>query len=533
MSGNFRRQADDCIHGRRGVRTAAAANERERRQPACATRSITLESGHSSGHHNSVGVGGAVDDFDKTDPKSEKAVVDLDKLQVSYWIFIGLPFSSPLSYLRDISVGYAILSCEHSSILSSPSRHSILSMDAAVLSAFLQVLFQVFVDFVKKELQSEHGLQNEQKCLISNVEMIQAVLRGAEKLQLSELQKLWFSELKDVSYDALEVLDEYFYEVQRHQVIYLASMRNSAVISLFSPRRQIFRHAMEKKITDIAKRIASIKETRLAFQVDVHGAIGQHDESRILSQSSSFPPSVVYGRHSDTENIVNMLLRSDLKANVAVLPILGEAYVGKTTVTQLVVNDERVSMYFELKLWVHVSHEFNIKRITASIIESIEGSPFHSDNLNTLQMRLEKLLRGARYLLVLDDYWNESWHNWDKLKLPLLKDAGGSKIIVTTRSAVVARVIGTSAPYQLQHLQDEDCWLLFCHHALGTQIHAHNFRDFLNRRLKEEVLRKCKGVPFIAICLGHRVHQENDLSNWTAILLEENWDSTSHLIGAL
>uniref|UniRef100_K4AKJ5 NB-ARC domain-containing protein n=1 Tax=Setaria italica TaxID=4555 RepID=K4AKJ5_SETIT len=52
-------------------------------------------------------------------------------------------------------------------------------------------------------------------------------------------------------------------------------------------------------------------------------------------------------------------------------------------------------------------------------------------------------------------------------------------------------------------------------------------------RLREEVIRKCRGVPFIAVCLGNRVQQENDRSKWTAILHEENWDSTGHLIGAL
>ncbi|OEL28019.1 putative disease resistance protein [Dichanthelium oligosanthes] len=52
-------------------------------------------------------------------------------------------------------------------------------------------------------------------------------------------------------------------------------------------------------------------------------------------------------------------------------------------------------------------------------------------------------------------------------------------------------------------------------------------------RLREEVIRKCRGVPFIAVCLGHRVQQEKDRSKWTAILHEENWDSIDHLIGAL
>lgn len=69
--------------------------------------------------------------------------------------------------------------------------------------------------------------------------------------------------------------------------------------------------------------------------------------------------------------------------------------MGKTTVAQLVFNDERVSSYFELKLWVHVSHEFDIARITASIIESIEGKPF-SGNLSTLQTHLAKRLKDTR-----------------------------------------------------------------------------------------------------------------------------------------
>lgn len=129
-------------------------------------------------------------------------------------------------------------------------------MGEVVLSAFLQVLFQVIADLIRKELQSHSGLQNERTSLISDVEMIQAVIRGAEKMQLSELQKLWFIELKDVSYEATDVLDEYTYEIQRHQVIHLAPVRNSSFLSQLSIRRQIFMHDMEEKIKDIANRIA-------------------------------------------------------------------------------------------------------------------------------------------------------------------------------------------------------------------------------------------------------------------------------------
>ncbi|GJN19832.1 hypothetical protein PR202_gb07142 [Eleusine coracana subsp. coracana] len=255
-----------------------------------------------------------------------------------------------------------------------------------------------------------------------------------------------------------------------------------------------------------------------------------------LNPSTLLPPTVVCPRQNDCDEIVDVLLEPYLKSNVAVLPILGEPYIGKTTMAQLVINVERVSMHFELKLWVHVSHNFSIGRITSSIIESIEGFPFRCDNLNTLQMRLEQLLRGRRYLLVLDDYWSESWEDWDKLKRSFVSGARGSKIIVTTRSGMVARVLGTLAPYRLTHLQDEDCWLLFCKCAQGTESYPHNYGDIQDRRLKEEVLQKCKGVPFIAASLGYslNLHQENDRSKWADILRKEKWDSsTAHFNKAL
>lgn len=159
-----------------------------------------------------------------------------------------------------------------------------------------------------------------------------------------------------------------------------------------------------------------------------------------------------------------MLLQPDGKHNVAVLSIVGVAYIGKKTVAQLVFNNNRVSVYFDLKLWVHVSHEFNQKRIISSIIESIQLSPCHTNNLTTLQTRLEEVLRGKRYL--------------DNLKSLLYRvSSGGSKIIVTTRSEPVAQALSTLAQYKLKHLQGKDCWLLFCQCAQGTESHAHNYGD--------------------------------------------------------
>uniref|UniRef100_A0A0D9XLB0 Uncharacterized protein n=1 Tax=Leersia perrieri TaxID=77586 RepID=A0A0D9XLB0_9ORYZ len=129
-------------------------------------------------------------------------------------------------------------------------------------------------------------------------------------------------------------------------------------------------------------------------------------------------------------------------------------------------------------------------------------------------------LQGRRFLLVLDDCWEENWHNWEKLQHPLLNGAVGSKIIVTARSSAVARVLGPSKFYQLRSLPDEDCWLLFRQYAQAYPLNC--------RLIKEQVIRKCKGIPFIAASLGHKVRLEEDRRKWASILQGEDWSSNSN-----
>lgn len=404
-----------------------------------------------------------------------------------------------------------------------------------MLSAFLQSLYQVMVYLLKEE-QSERHLEEGRKQLVSKLGMIQAALGTAEKkTQLSASEEAFFASLKDVSYQGSEALDEYCYEVQRRKVIRPATrLRNSTVTTVLNPSRAMFRHNMENKFKDFADRIDGIRNIQ-EMLLDLQAQNGQPCDGGGNERTSLLPPTVVCGRHGDEEKIVEMLLRPDPKPGnvVAVLPIVGEAYIGKTTVAQLVLKAERVAKHFELKLWVHVTHQFSIERIFSSIIESIQCSQFQSHSLNTLHTSLDRLLRGRRYLLVLDDYWNESWEDWDMLKRSFLSGAPGSKIIVTTRSENVAGLVRTLGPHRLQRLEEEDCLSLFSQCAQGTEHHAHVPDD---TRLKEEVLRKCRGVPFIAASLGYtiRLRQENDRSKWADILREEKWDSsTSHFNRAL
>ena len=58
-----------------------------------------------------------------------------------------------------------------------------------------------------------------------------------------------------------------------------------------------------------------------------------------------------------------MLLSSDNQENFSMVAIVGIGGLGKTTLAQLVYNNERVVQYFEPRIWVCVSNNFDVKSL--------------------------------------------------------------------------------------------------------------------------------------------------------------------------
>lgn len=115
---------------------------------------------------------------------------------------------------------------------------------------------------------------------------------------------------------------------------------------------------------------------------------------------------------------------------------------------------------FDMKIWVYVSNDFDIKKIITAIIESATLRKCEFTNLEILYRQMRKSLCGKRYLLVLDDIWNEDQHKWQRFRTLRKGGVKGSKIIVTTRSDKVASIVGTSS-YHLKGLAEDDSWALF------------------------------------------------------------------------
>ncbi|RHN66394.1 putative P-loop containing nucleoside triphosphate hydrolase, leucine-rich repeat domain, L [Medicago truncatula] len=247
--------------------------------------------------------------------------------------------------------------------------------------------------------------------------------------------------------------------------------------------------------------------------------------SRRTPSSSVVNASVMVGRNDDKETIMNMLLSESSTGNnnIGVVAILGMGGVGKTTLAQLVYNNEKVQDHFDFKAWACVSEDFDILSVTKTLLESVTSRAWETNNLDFLRVELKKTLSDKRFLFVLDDLWNDNYNDWDELVTPLINGNSGSRVIVTTRQQKVAEVAHTFPIHKLEVLSNEDTWSLLSKHAFGSE----NFCDNKGSNLEaigRQIARKCAGLPIAAKTLGGVLRSKRDAKEWTEVLNNKIWN---------
>ncbi|KAK8635730.1 hypothetical protein V6N13_004453 [Hibiscus sabdariffa] len=158
-----------------------------------------------------------------------------------------------------------------------------------------------------------------------------------------------------------------------------------------------------------------------------------------------------------------------------------------------------------------VEEEFDVSKITKSIYEAFTLEQTDDLDLNVLQVKLQWKLMAKKFLIVLDNIWNEKSREWDLLRLPLQVGAPRSKIIVTTRSQNVSSTVHGVHVHDLKMLLEKDCWSLFAKHAFEDK----NPDEYPNlKRIGHEIVRKCNGLPLAITTYARLLRSEEDAEEW-------------------
>ncbi|XVF77601.1 hypothetical protein PTKIN_Ptkin14bG0059000 [Pterospermum kingtungense] len=349
--------------------------------------------------------------------------------------------------------------------------------------------------------------------------IINAVLLDAEESSsTSHAVKNWVTRLHDVVYDADDLLDEFQYEHLRQKVhARTGQVRTNPFSSLK------FGFKMAHRVKDVRERLDEVAAdiAKFNFRERVKTDMGSVGNNK-RETDSLVVKSQIIGREKNKQDIIDLLLEPNSnEENVSIVVIVGFGGLGKTALAQLVYNEATIETHFSPKIWVCVSEEFDIILLLQNILKSI-GEQVGDFNLEQLQRKLGEVLRGKRFLIVLDDVWNEDILKWDNFSKYLVGGAPGSKIQVTTPSRKVALAMGINSPYVLEGLNRDQSWDLFEQVAFRGQNKIDTKLELIGR----EVVERCKGVPLAIKTLASLLQQNHSEKLWLSIKENhETWKS--------
>ncbi|XP_015886579.3 putative disease resistance RPP13-like protein 1 [Ziziphus jujuba] len=372
-------------------------------------------------------------------------------------------------------------------------------LQSGLTAAFLEVVLDKFTNFAQKRFGLILGVDEKLKNLERTIVKIQALVDDSEIDQLSNnASGLWLLDLKSVLNDAEYLLDEIALELERWNY---DDGRLSSTNHVRHMVSSSFQFSIPSQIQEMQRKLnALLGEMQSYFMMDVL-KLRRAKVLNIKHSTSLVDESFTVGRDKDKEEILRLLSSGLVDGQTpSVISIEGIGGIGKTTLAQLVYNDDEIARNFDLRIWVSVSVQYDVLRITKSIFEYVTKKIMHFSDLNHIQIELQKTLLGKRFLLVLDNMWDESPSDWDILRLPFKVAAMGSKILVTTRSQRVSTVLGSRFAYHVQILSDEDCWELI------KKIVLKNKSMQINQKLEiigSKIAKKCKGLPLAAKMVGN------------------------------
>ncbi|XP_010670622.1 putative disease resistance RPP13-like protein 1 [Beta vulgaris subsp. vulgaris] len=436
-----------------------------------------------------------------------------------------------------------------------------------ILGAVLQVIFEKLASagisqFLKlakrknKKIEAETIQKWEQ-----TLRMIATLLTDAEHRRQTDkgtFLKKWFEDLEDLAYDLEDILDEFATEAQLfmlqkeakeedhdvHDAVITgffdsAKHKVKSLLACGSTAGQQFQYSKEdlpSRIREINIRLERIHTQARDFGL-IANSIMQQETHRTEASNASWRQSTslvceknIYGRDDKRNEIIEKLLKDEpTYENVVVIPIVGMGGVGKTTLAQYVYNDEQqLKGHFDLKAWVCVSDVFDVKHVTTEILNSFTNGKHSFSSLNQAQENLMKVLKGKKFLIILDDIWSEKYSDWNALQTPFRQGLKGSRIIVTTRKDISAKMVISNLTQNttiyLKGLSDDDCWCIF-------QQHINDDPDL--DEMWDDIVKKCAGLPLAAKALGGLLKSTVDKRQCRSILESSIWSEKSDILPVL
>nr|XP_027119064.1 putative late blight resistance protein homolog R1B-8 [Coffea arabica] len=246
-------------------------------------------------------------------------------------------------------------------------------------------------------------------------------------------------------------------------------------------------------------------------------------DARVLSSKHiiQVPPNMmsraainemVVDLRDEEQYVIDQLIKGSPRRGI--VSIIGMPGIGKTTLAWKVFNHPNVMYYFHCHAWCTVSQVYEKRELLLEILRGILGLTDEIRQMTNedLQLKLHQCLLRNRFLIVMDDVWDDGV--WNELRNSFPDEANGSRILITSRLRDVAlQIEPDSDPHSLRLFSDDESWNLL----VGKVFHGEGCPEEL-LLVGKEIAKKCKGLPLAVVAISGLLQRiERSTESWGKI----------------